>query len=90
MWKSKNVLKEMIGRWYMISKWKGAGKFIWVLAQCKEFEENKDGWWWAEFRDMDSYPHYYNQKTIEKIMGFLKSIPDEKLRQYLDLFNLHG
>jgi len=100
-WKSPSILKEMFGRWYMVSKWKPCGfikdgdtydkgKSVWVLAECKEFEENKDGTWWALFKDLEGNIHSYNQKTIEKIMEYLESIPDEKLRHYLDLFNLYG
>ena len=99
-WKSNNVLKEMIGSWYMVRKWKAVsewrdGKFvtgenIYVLAECIEFEQNKDDSWWASFIDLEGMRHNYNQHTVERIMKFLKPIPEKELREWLELFHKHG
>jgi len=89
-WKSKNILKEIIGRWYMVDRWEAPGKYVSVLVQCKEFEENSYGTWWASFMDLEGNRYNYNQKTIRKITKFLHLVPDEKFQQYLDLFNLYG
>jgi len=88
-WKSHNVPKEMLGRWCMVHTVE-FGKPIWAPARCHRFEQDRDGNWWAEFRDLDGYNHPYRQRSVGKILELLDPIQNEKFQQYLDLFNSCG